>query len=120
MAEITLNVDRETLWAVTLDGVRHELWPGRLSVAVCTALRLGSHGALTWPRVYGQIVDGEIGPEEIAALVFVARRQAGEPVAFDAVVAAFDKVDEVRLDFEAHRTDGDDEQADEGAPDPEG
>lgn len=116
MPEITLTVDRETRWAVTLDGTRHELAPGCVSVAQASALRVQSHGAWRWPTLAGAVMEGEIGPEEIAALVFMARRQAGEDVTYDAVAAAFDQVEEVRIDLEAHAA----EDEAKGVPDPEG
>jgi hypothetical protein len=60
-----------------------------LGVAPAAALRTQSHGAWRLPTLFAAINEG-IGPEELAGMVFLARRQHRQPVTYDQAVAEID------------------------------
>lgn len=66
-----------------------ELRPSMIGVAAASALRTQSHGAWRVPTLFAAVLDG-VGIEELAGLVFLARRQAAQPVTYDKVADEID------------------------------
>lgn len=108
--KFTLTTNADILWRITLDGEPLELRPADVTVAQAAALRQQSHGAWRWPTLMAAL-DEAIGPEELAGMVFVARRQAGEDTTYDAVAAQIEGSSEVLLDFDPDPTSDADPEA---------
>lgn len=102
-AEQTVDADPALVLAITLDGETWSLRPADVTVALASALRLQSHGAWRVPTLMSALEEGA-GPEEIAAVVFLARRAAGEAVTYDAVAAGISGASHVAMEW---RTEGD-------------
>lgn len=69
------------------------LRPEMLGVSHAAALRHQSHGAWRYPTLIDAVNEG-VGPEEVAGLLFLARRQARQGATYDSVVAEIDAVTE--------------------------
>lgn len=94
-----LNLTKTAIaWRLDVDDQSYELNAGEITPRQASALRLSSHGAWRVPTLLAAVWEG-VGPEEVCGLVFLARRQAGEDVTYDAVVDQIDKSSSVRLDF---------------------
>ncbi len=98
MPPITMTRTADVVWGLRLDGEDLVLRLGEVTPAQASALRVQSHGAWRLPTLL-EAVNGGIGPEEIAGLVFLARRQAGEQITYDAVADQVAQAAEVVLDF---------------------
>lgn len=62
------------------------------------ALRQQSHGVWRVPTLLAACEEA-VGPEEVAALVFLARRQAGDAATYDAVVGSLRSMRDVVVEF---------------------
>lgn len=62
------------------------------------ALRQQSHGAWRITTLF-EAANESIGPEELAGLLFLGRRQAGDDISYDAVAQQLDEADTVKLEF---------------------
>lgn len=72
---------------IDLDGASWRLDPGEITPALAGALRQQSHGAWRVPTLMAAADEG-VGPEELAGLIFLARRQSGDiDITYDAVCA---------------------------------
>lgn len=71
---------------------------GGITPAQAGALRQQSHGAWRVPTLLAACEEA-VGPEELAGLVFIARRQAGETSTYDAVCASLPRSGDVVVQF---------------------
>lgn len=79
-------------------GEEHVLHLGEVTAAQAGALRQQSHGAWTVQRLLAVINEDGVGPEEVAGLLFLAQRQAGSDVSYDAIANGLTAGD-VEVDF---------------------
>lgn len=72
-----------------------------ISPALAGALRQQSHGAWRVPSLMAACTDvGGPGPEEVAGLLFLARRQSGDYViTYDAVAGSMSSATDVLVEF---------------------
>lgn len=110
MPPITMTRNSDVAWGLRLDGEDLVLRVGEVTPAQASALRQQSHGAWRLPTLLEAVSEG-IGPEEIVGLVFLARRQAGEHVTYDAVADQVAAATEVVLDFGAEPAEDDSPEA---------
>lgn len=99
--------DGQFVIVVTLDGAEHTCRPHRVTPNVCKEFR--EQAGWRVPELMRAVLEdgGALcGPEEIAGLVFLARRGAGEQVDFDEVARSVNGGSTVVVDFTV-----------EGAPD---
>lgn len=99
---------REVAITITLDGEPQPTYrPADVSPAQASALRVQSHGAWRVPTLHLAMFEADaegnvgtlIGPEEIAGVVFLGRRQAGETVTYDAVCQRIAEAKVTIVDF---------------------
>lgn len=96
----------DVVMKITVGGAEHLLRHMEISVALAAALRTQSHGAWRVPTLLRAADDG-VGPEELAGLVFLARRQSGEDVTYDRACAELPVRGEAVIEFVDGATLGD-------------
>lgn len=87
MTELTTTDATDAAVSISIGADTFTLVPGDITPALAGALRQQSHGAWRVPTLMAAADEG-IGPEELAGLLFLARRQSGDrDITYDAVCA---------------------------------